>query len=153
VRIKVRVDASKADAVFKQARKEVNSRTKVGLIEGGHAAILPRVLVGAPAPFRTFLTVKATSRRAYVTTQGPARNDRALGLLNFGGTVRAKIVPDKKQALALRGTGVVVANVTTPRKYHGKHFIERGIESGLPELERIMLPTLMKSFDGLDHTP
>ena len=153
MRIKVRVDSEKTSDEFKGARKDINRRTREGLVDAGKKAILPHVRAGAPGVVRNALTTRATSRRGYVTVQGRRLDDRIAGLLNFGGTVRTPIEPTKKSALTIGDTGEVRASVTRPRFYRGEHFIEKGIERGVPEMERIMLPTMMRIFDGLPHTP
>ena len=153
MQIRVKIDAERVSAEFKQASRDIRQRTKAGLLEGAKRAALPRVRAGAPSIVDPVLTARATTKSAYITTQGRKVQDRITGLLNFGGTVTTKIAPKKKQALALRGLGVVVAAVDTPRRYRGSHFIEKGVDAARPEIERTTLVEVMKAFDGLQHSP
>jgi hypothetical protein len=153
VKIRVKINADRATAEFKQARRDVNRYTREGLKDAGRIAVLPAVKRTSPGVVRPVLTVGATTRRGYITTQGDKTKDRITGLLNFGGIVRTVIEPKNKLALTIGNTGLVRANVTKPRRYKGKHFIERGLDQSRPEMERILLPTVMKSFDGLPHKP
>ena len=118
----------------------LNRRVKEGLTEAGQRAVLPKVRVLSTSVSLPFITVKATSRRLFITTRGSKLGDRITGLLNFGGTVTTPIRPKDKQALTV-APGVIRAAVTGPRKYRGKHFMEKARDQSLPEVERIMMPS------------
>lgn len=150
----VRVDAAKTSTEFKAARKLIRAKAAQGVKEAGQRAILPPVKRGAPAVVSPYLTTKARGTSGYLTTLGPKVKDRIAGLLNFGGLVSTKIVPKHKQALRLRGSGAFLAQVgngqrAKGRKYTGKHFIERGIETGLPEFEHRLTDSIMSAFGEL----
>ena len=148
---RVRVDAAKTSEEFRRARREIRGKASQGLKEAGQRAILPPVKRAAPAVVSPYLTTKANSTSARITTLGPRVKDRIVGLLNFGGLVSTKIVPKKRSALHIRGTTIFVSQVgngqrARGRRYRGKHFIERGIASGYPSFERILVKTVLSAF-------
>lgn len=153
LRIRVKIDADRTTKEFKDASRDIRKRAKTGLAKAAKRVVLPAIRRFAPGVVDSFLTVKATSTRAFITTEGPKIGDRITGLLNFGGTVTTKVEPKRKLAVALRGTDVVVAAVTKPRKYTGKHFIEKGVAQTRDKVQREALPEIMKAFDGLEHRP
>lgn len=151
--LRARVEGLQTVEQLKEARRQITTKTREGLREAGQRAILPPVRRRAPAVISPNMRTGATSRAGYVTTLGSRTQDRIAGLLNFGGLVTTQIFPKRKQALTVGRTGIIRASVTRPRHYIGKRFIERGMEEGLPELERITLQKLMESYEGLSHTP
>lgn len=151
--LSVRFDGNGAPEVLRAAKREVKARTKEGMVAAAEAAVLPRVRASSPSIIRDALTVKGVTKGPKVTTQGPRRFDRITGLLNFGGIVRSTIAPvraDGHQALTI-APGVIRARVKHARHYTGKHFIERGVEEGLPEMESAVLDAVLESFNGLPH--
>ena len=76
---------------------------------GARVALAP-VACSAPAS-----SPAPTTRGAWLTTAFRGRLRRAFGLLEFGGVVRAPIVPVNRQAIAFGD--VVVARVSGPRTY------------------------------------
>ncbi len=93
--------------------------------------ILPAARERAPNFVRHVLTVKGTRSGWYLTTDGRMRN--IVGYLNFGGTIRARIVPRADRAgrggrpKALKFGGRYVAYVATPRKFRGLDFFGAAI--------------------------
>lgn len=147
--IRIRIDESPSTAQFKVVKKELNARLKAGMVKGAEKAVLPKVLAVAPSVVRPYLTAKAAaSKGAYITTRGPRQGDRIVGLLNYGGVVRAPIFPKEAQALAIPGIGLR-ASVRKPRVYTGKGFIQRGILNAKPGLEDAVLEEIMDSFGDL----
>jgi hypothetical protein len=145
------VDSTTAE--FKQARREVYRRTQRGIKQAGEKAILPHARRETASDSPTDpgqIVVKTTSQYGYLTTR-TKKAGRIVGLLNFGGILHAPVVPKKKQAVAFGG--VVVAKVTSPRHYKGKHFLEKSIIQGLPMYTTVLLKEIMHAFDGLEHTP
>jgi hypothetical protein len=160
--IRVRIDAGKATQEFKDARRDIRKKTREGLIEAGRRVVLPSVQQEAPSVVRDTLTVGSASTRAYITTRGPKTKDRIAGLLQYGGIVREPIRPKQEGgALSFIGTRqfsgqrIITGEVTGPRRYFGPYrgYVDRGIAKAIPEWERVMLPTVMDAFDGLEHTP
>lgn len=148
--IRIRVE-DLASREFTAARRGLNAKVKEGLNAAGRA-VLPTVRRLAPHVIQSSLITKATTKRMYVTTQGSKVNDRTTGLLNFGGIVTTAIAPKTEKAIAWGGpSGVVVSQVTTPRHYKGKHFIETGIAERMPAVEDAMESSVMEAFFGLSE--
>lgn len=153
MQFRVRIEDANTAEEFKRARREFRSHLKDALREAGQRVMLPALKRAAPAIVAHFLTTKATSSTAYATTIGPRKYDRITGLLNFGGRVKGKIEPDQKQALHLRGSDVIVAAVTTERRYKRTNFLEEARDRHLDELARVSLRTIMHAFDPIEHSP
>ena len=149
----IRVEDHQTLGSLKAARRDLNKRLKEGLKVAGTAAVLPRARRGAPRVIALNLKAGATVRGGFITTQGPRVQDKITGLLNFGGRVTTEIVPTDKQAIKIGNTGEIRANVKGPRTYRGKHFLERDVEASLPDIEEKTLPSIMRAFDGIEHTP
>lgn len=154
IQITAKVDADRTTETFKRARRDIGRRKKTGLKRAGERATLPAARRAArreAGPAGDALVVRARSSHAYLTARS-ARLGRIIGLHNFGGVVRAPIKPKRgKRAVVVNGQPV--AQVTTPRVYQAKHFLERAVEQTLPEFEGILLTEIMAAFDPLEHTP
>lgn len=146
---------------FKQARRDVYRRARTGIKRAGERAILPRARRGTAAGSPVDagqVVVKTTGSYGYLTCR-TVKAGRIVGLLNFGGTVAGPIIPRGRRLKSGRGKkaiafgGIVVSQVTTARKFHGKHFLERARDAGFPLYEQVLLEEVMSAFDPLDHAP
>lgn len=135
---------------LKVARRLVRQRVAEAIREAGQRAILPKAKMAAPAVVAHYLTTKAVTKGAFLTTLGSRKYDNITGLLNFGGQVRGKLLPKTAQALYLRGPNVIVASVgeegEVRARYEGQHFLEIAIEAGVPEMERLALKNVEEAF-------
>lgn len=145
--VHARVDADPAEAAFKASRRELNSATRKALIRAAERVALPRVRLLAPSVIRSYLTARATTTRAYITVRGPRKFDRIAGLLNYGGIVTTKLRPVEAKALIV-APGIYRAAVNRPRRYKGKHYIEKGVDASMPAMENAVRDEMLEAFDG-----
>lgn len=150
--VRVVVNADRASDEMKQARRDINQRMKEALIAAGKQVALPAARAVAWRFAKPMLTVKATRSSAYVTTQGNRKLGRAVGLLEFGGTVRTVIRPKNAQAL-LVGPDVIRSEVTTPRRYMPSLRMTAAVHARKSQIEDAMLGHVMHAFDGFPHNP
>lgn len=153
--ITIRFEGEGVPEVLRAARRTVKQRLKDGMQTAAEETVLPDIRAQAPEIVRNAITIKGTVKGPKVTTQGPRKFDRITGLLNFGGYVVDPIAPvisDGHQALAI-APGVIRARVKKQRHYHGKRFVERGIELAFPNFQEHVLTSVMQAFDGVPHEP
>ena len=153
IKVTATIDADEATDAFKRARRDIYRRTKHGLKAAGEKSILPRArrAVTSETPVAASqIIVKTTSRDGYITAR-TVKEGRKVGLLNFGGVVKAPIEPKDKKAIAF--AGVVVSQVNRARRYHGEHFLDRARDEGLDEFGAALLPEIMLAFEPLEHSP
>jgi hypothetical protein len=148
----VEVDARKATLEFKQARKDINKRTKIGLLKAAEREAKPAARLVAPGFARPYIAAGATTRNAYITTKGPRWVGRAMGLLEYGGTVETQILPLQAKALKV-GPGIFRAAVNTPRTYRARGILTHAVIARRPQIEAAILDEVMNAYDGLPHTP
>jgi hypothetical protein len=154
--------AERTSDEFKQARREVNIRTRSGVKRAGERAILPfgRRETRTHTPVDpNLLIVKTTSSGGYMTLRTRKAN-RIVGLLNYGGKLgpvrpkktRKRSKRNSNHAAAIKiGGGFFAA--TGPRQYKAGLFLERARDHGFPRYREILLTEVMQAFDPLDHTP
>jgi hypothetical protein len=181
IRIEATVDADQATDAFKHARRDIYRRTKSGIKHAGERTILPKARRGVTRRtpvVASQLIVKTTTTDGYLTAR-TVKQGRKIGLLNFGGTVDAPIVPKAAQKkIAATGTrggaykgeiggrkfnfrgkraiafgGIVVSQVNKARRYRGSHFLEKARDEGLEEFGQALLPSILMAFEPLEHTP
>lgn len=157
IRVNVKVDAAKATEEFKQARRDINSRLKAAMERAGKRVVLPEAKrrVGGlrveGVSVASSLVIRARSTTAFLTTSLRGRKARAVGLMEYGGTVHSPVLPKKKKAVVVNGQPI--AAMTTPRHYRPRLFLTTAVHSNLPKTERVILEEVMHAFDGLPHTP
>jgi hypothetical protein len=157
LKVTAHIDAVKTSDQFVQARRDINLRLKEGLKAAGEEVALPkaRLLAGnlkvAGVPTASSLVVKARARDAVLTTNMRGKLARAVGLQEMGGTVKTPILPRRKKAVVVNGQPV--AKVTTPRHYEGRRFLMLSVETQREQIDSAILRHVMRSFDGLEHTP
>lgn len=132
VRITFRARTDEARARTKRLRKAIGKDVKQIMKHAAERKIVPAAERLAPSPARGTITARATTRSVYVTTTARGKRRRVVGLLEYGGTVRAHIRPrPAKRALAFRGRGgqtVFAAVVRGPRTYRAQRFIGRAVD-------------------------
>lgn len=157
VHVGVKVDAAKATAEFKQARREINTRLKAAMEKAGKRVVLPEAkrrtagLRVEGVSVSSALVIRARSTTAFLTTSLRGKKARAVGLMEYGGTVHTPVLPKKKKAVLVNG--MPIAAMTTPRHYRGRHMLAFSVEAKLPQTERVILEEVMRAFDGLEHHP
>lgn len=147
VRVEAHVEDARATEGFKQARREINGRLKDGLRRAGEKVALPTARRLAPSKsgeLASSLVVKTTTRSASLTTSLRGKKGRRVGLLEFGGTVKAPIEHRKAQALYFGGR--FAAKVTTPRTFRGQHFLTRAVHDQIPEIEAAIGEEVLRAF-------
>jgi hypothetical protein len=132
--VSVTVDEDRATAAFKLARKELNKDVKAGLLEAAQDA-LPLARTRAAGFARPYLKAGSTSRNAYITTGGPRWVGRALGWLEFGGTVETEL-PAKDGVAYPVAPGEYRATVTGPRTIAAKRSITKVMQANVRKHER-----------------
>ena len=151
VRIAVSVDAERASLQFKEARHEVNSRTREGLRLAGERVALPEAklragnLKVAGVVTASTLIVRPTTRDAYLTTSLKGKAGRAVGLQEFGGVVSTLIVPKNRQAVVVNGQPV--AQVATPRHYTGRRFMTSAVAAKKQDIAEAVRDEILKAFE------
>ncbi|MBA3689782.1 MAG: hypothetical protein H0W82_00015 [Actinobacteria bacterium] len=142
------IDDAAVLAALRAMRRDINQDVKKSMLDAAKAVTLPAVVaLTAPSRGRMTMAAKATTRGAYITTNARGELRKVIGLLNFGGTVEAKILPKTKKALFFGGDHPV-ASISTPRHYRGKHFIEKGIQATLGRFSAHVERQLTKIMQG-----
>lgn len=152
LQVRIKVDHDRASREFKEARRDLGGKMREALRVAGERAALPAARAAAWSPFAGTLVVRSTRSSAYITTRLRGKKGRAVGLLEWGGTVRTKIVPKSKLALTV-GPDVVRANVTTPRHYRASLRLTKAVQARRAEIDETVLREVMTAFDGFQHTP
>lgn len=129
-------DTAGVEAALKASRRAMDQDFKAALQDVGDRRIMPVARSVAPSAIRNTIAVKATTRRAYVTTTARDKQRKGIfALTEFGGTVNTVIVP--KNAKALRyADGRFSAATRGPRRYKGKHRMEEAVRHHIPVFER-----------------
>lgn len=153
--VRVTIDADRATAEFREARRDVNARTREGLRRAGERVALPAArryaggLKVAGQSVATSLMIRPTTRDAFLTTRMRGIKARAVGLQEHGGVVTTQIRP-KGDGQAVVVNGQPVAYVATPRRHTGRKFMTRAVERNRDEIAVVVRDELMHAFDGLD---
>lgn len=149
----VRVDDAAALAAMRETRKELDRDVRAALITVGEQVALPVARRLAPrrsGDLERSLTVKGSARGAYLTTSLRGKRGRRVGLLEFGGTVKAPVTPKRARALRLT-SGDFVARVDTPRVYPALGFMRRSVDDQQPrirvEVERAMTEAVIRHME------
>lgn len=151
MRFTAQIDAHRATDEFKAARRDLNRRTRDGLKTAGENVALPEAKRRAPhktGRLRSRLVVKATSRRAYLTTSLRGKAGRYVGLLEFGGTVKGAIKPTRAKALSTpwgpRGA------VYGDRTYRPRAFMRGAVLAKQTQIAYAIRDEVIKAFDGFE---
>lgn len=133
-RITYRASTDEARARTKALRKSIGKDAKKIMRASAQRRIVPRAERRAPSPAKGTIVARGTTTSVYVTTSARGKRRRIVGLLEYGGTVRAWIRPGgKKKAIAFRGRGgeqVFVAVVKGPRTYRAQRFMGKAVDQG-----------------------
>lgn len=159
LKLDVHVNADRATDEFRAARRELNARTRQGLIRAGEVAALPAARVAtshlkvAGEPVAGSLIVRGTSRRAYITTAWRGKKGRAVGLQEYGGRVDTIIAPRHKRTKtgrppALHGKAYAhpVGKVTRSRQYRKRLAMTTAVAARSDEIARVIGDEVMKAF-------
>lgn len=150
VQVGIKIDAGKTTAAFREARRGINAKLRDGLKDAGERVVLPTARSRAPVKsgaLRSSLIVRATPRKAFLTTSLRGQKGSYVGVQEFGGTLRFEIKPKKKKALLVNGRPV--ARVKRPRRIKGRHFMTGAVESKVGQITEVMQAEMMKVFDSL----
>lgn len=147
-----KVDASEAIQGMRRARREAGKLAKGAQREAAEEAILPEARRRAPTFARSRIAARARRTSAFLATSLPARLDRVVGLLEFGGAIRTPLRPKKRRALRLRDGSFVMA-VNKPRKIEAKRLLQGAVEARFGDYQEALVPKLMRAFDDFEHTP
>ena len=155
LQVSVKVDAERTSREFKDARRDLNRRLRAALKQAAERKALPAARAVAWGFVAPLLTVRATSRSAYITARGPRRLGRAAGLLEFGGVRRDTIrvrEPGPGSGLFV-GDGLFRATVTGPRTYRPSYRMTTAVHARRSAIEQAILEEVMQAFDPIPHTP
>lgn len=135
---------------LRAGRRDLNRAVKAGLIRGAERGAVPSVRRFAPrrtGRLADSIVAKATTRNVYLTTNLRGTERARVGLLNYGGTVRAPIRPRRRRALKL-ADGVFRAVVTAPRVYRGRQFMDRGVQAVSERIAADLTYEVAEAFTG-----
>lgn len=144
--ITVSIDDDAVLAGLRAQRRAINQDVKKTTLVAAEKTVLPTTKRLAPSIIRGPLIARSTTRGAYLTTSARGRWRRVTGLLNFGGTVKATIVP--KSAKALKFNGRYAARVTGPRTYKAKEFMQRSVEINLGRFSNSVEDQMTRLFQS-----
>jgi hypothetical protein len=152
-------DLERTSETFKQARRDIGRDLRTQVVETADNVVLPtaktratNLKVKGRGVAASLVVRKGPGNAAYLTTSMRGINGRVIGLQEFGGTVRTRILP-KKPGGAIRTPWGPRASISGPRHYKGRHFLTGAVKTKYPEFERRLLKDLMQAFSPLDHTP
>jgi hypothetical protein len=157
-RFRAKPETGGAVRSFREARRDLERHVKTGLVEAAEEVAVPAARVGvgnwavAGRPVSATLTAKATLKGAYVTTNARGQFGRAVGLLEFGGTVKTPIRPKRGQALVIAGK-FIRESVTRPRHYKPGLRITTAVESARPRIAEAVERETIKAFREFNAGP
>lgn len=142
--VSVKVDAKPGEEAFKRVRRQANRTAREAVQIAATKVILPdaKRRIGGGKTAATLVVRKG--RVAYLTTTLRGKKGRYVGLLEFGGTVRTRLVPKRAKALLINGR--FAANVTAPRTYKAKLFLTNAVHDNLPAIEEQTRSEIMVLF-------
>lgn len=151
-------DVERTEQAFKDVRNRIARSMRDLVAAAGEQTVLPQAQRGAAGleiddqPIGARLAiVKGRGNSAVLTTRFRGLRSRAVGLLEFGGTVRTEIRPKGKKALSFGG-GHPVAVVRTARQYRARLFMtdaasEARDEFGADVRDRLVDVYALEGFD------
>jgi hypothetical protein len=137
LRVNVEVEGlERTDRAFKDVRNRAARNLREIQQHAAEEEVLPRAkrkasglkVAGQSAPGR-FVITKGLRNSVVLTTSLRGVRARAVGLIEFGGTVHTPILPKKKKALAFGGR--FAAKVTTVRHYRARLYMTKARDEGL----------------------
>lgn len=148
--IEVDIDAKGGIEALKASRRDVARRLRELQQQAAQDKILPAAKrnsqslnIGGEAVAGTLVITKAST--PVLTTRLRGIRGRALGLLEFGGTVRTQILPKRKQALSFGGQHPV-SRVRTVRHYRARKVLSRAVASQYPEFAEDLRDRIVTVF-------
>lgn len=150
----VKIDAERATAEFREARREFNARLKDALRIAGEKVVLPvakRRAAGLRVegtPIASTLVVRSRSRYAILQSTLRGKKNRAAGLLEFGGTVRTPIRPRNAGAIFWPGAAHPVAVVEGSRTVKGRLYLVGAVQQSESRIDDAIRDEMLKAFDG-----
>lgn len=116
--VATRIEMDEVARDLRAAHYAIPNAVRAALREAVEDVALPAMRSAAPSFGRPLLTARSQNTVGYITTRGSRAKDRALGLLNYGGTVRGRIEP--KAAQRQRTFGELQAAIPSVRSYRAK---------------------------------
>jgi hypothetical protein len=149
LRIDVKVEGvDRTSDEFKQIRRGARKTAGDAAQAAGEKVALPHAKRHAPGFIKTTLVSKRRGTSATLTTRLPGKKARVVGLLEYGGTVRTRIVPRNGQAIVTpQGPR---AAVNKPRRYKGKHFLTDAVYKNRRQIDEAILEETLRAFDDFD---
>ena len=134
-------------AVVRKQREMVRDAAEETILPGAKGAASPYDVGGQDVSAHLVIAKGVKSNAAFLTTSLRGKRASAVGLLEFGGTVKTPIEPKgRKQALAFGG-GHPVARVTTPRKYDPRLFLTGAVSDHAGEFGDSVRDRIVGEFD------
>lgn len=140
---------------LREGRRQIGQSVKAGLLEGASKRAVPAVRAAAPhrsGRLAGSIVARSTTRSVYLTTSLRGKQGRYVGLINYGGTVRAEIRPRRRgrgQKHALKmPDGRFAARITTPRTYRASLFMQRGVEGVEGGIASDLQEAVLRSLQG-----
>lgn len=135
---------------FREVRRQL--ATDLSDLEAGVAerTVLPEAQRRASGlrvegqPVAASLVVRKRRSAPYMTTRLRGKRGRAVGLLEYGGTVRTVIRPRTKQALTINGE--LRSVVRAARHYRGREFMSGAVDERLGQFGREVREEIVDRF-------
>jgi hypothetical protein len=159
MRVYVEMDGvDRTAAIFKKARRDIGIDLRDAVAKAGEEEVLPvarthagTLKVAGRSVAGTLVVRKGRGNTAYITSTMRGKLGRAVGLQEFGGTVKTVLLPKRKRALVVNGHPV--ARVDTPRHYKGRHFMTNAVDERRDSIAGAIMRELLRTFDPIAHTP
>lgn len=154
--VKVKIDADKAQAEFREARREFNARLKDALRIAGEKVVLPVAKQRAAGlsvegtPIASTLVVRSRSNHAILQSTLRGKKNRAAGLLEFGGTVKTPIRPKNAGAIFFPGAAHPVAVVEGARTVKGRLYLVGAVNATERRIDDAIRDEMLNAFDGFE---
>jgi hypothetical protein len=154
--VKVKIDADRASAEFREARREFNARLKDALRIAGERVVLPvakRRAAGLNVegtPIASTLVVRSRSKYAILQSTLRGKKNRAAGLLEFGGTISTPIRPRNAGAIYFPGAAHPVAVVEGSRTIKGRLYLVGAVQQSERKIDDAIRDEMLNAFDGFE---
>jgi hypothetical protein len=161
IRVDIQVEGlERADRAFKEIRREAGMKTRQAVRTAAEEEVLPEarraagnLKVDKQSVGQSLVIRKGLSNTVYLTSSMRGKKGRAIGLLEYGGTVRARIHPKRKtrrgHPAALQvGPGIFRAAVNKPRHYKPRNRITNAVTRSHPNFVGKLEDAILRQFQG-----